>query len=348
VTVRRFAFLLAVCALPCLAQAAPVADALQRPALMVRDPGRAMLLGAAQCGSRLLAVGERGIVARSEDGGTSWRQSQVPVAVTLTAVRCADAKTAYAVGHGGVVLASTDAGTTWTRRLDGRQAAQLALAAARAGGDVKEQQEAERMVAEGPDKPLLDLHFFDARRGVVVGAYGLAFATEDGGQTWQPWMRRLPNPKGAHLYALRVQGDTMLIAGEQGLVLRSTDGGREFRVLEVPYKGSFFTAELPAPLQIVLAGLRGNAWRSTDGGQSWAQLASPAPVNVTASLLLPDGRLLLANQAGQVLQLTAGSLVPLQTPPLPPLNALHVAASGALFAFGVQGAVPLPAAAPRP
>ncbi len=344
---RLGSLLLAACALAGPAQAGPVADALDRPALMVRDPARSVLLGVAHCGGKLLAVGERGIVVSSPDGGASWRQAQVPVSVTLTAVRCPDAQTAYAVGHGGVVLASTDGGQSWTRRFDGRKAAQLALDAARAGGDAKAVQEAQRLVSEGADKPFLDLHFFDARRGVVVGAYGLAFATDDGGQTWQPWMQRLPNPKATHLYALRVRGDTMLIAGEQGLVLRSNDGGRTFMRLELPYTGSFFTAELPGDQEYLVAGLRGNVWRSADGGASWSQLASPTPVSVTASTLGAGRQLLLANQAGEILQLTGAGLVPLKIPPLPPLNALH-AGAGSLVAFSLQGAVQLPPPLARP
>nr|WP_283254186.1 YCF48-related protein [Ramlibacter paludis] len=330
------------------AHAAPVADALERPALAVREPARSVLLGAALCGSRVVAVGERGVAAVSDDAGVSWRQARVPVSVTLTAVRCVDAHNAWAVGHGGVVLASVDGGLTWTRKLDGRRAAQIALDAARTGGDAQAQQEAQRLVADGPDKPFLDLHFFDAKRGVVVGAYGLAFATEDGGQTWQPWMQRLPNPKGAHLYALRVRGDSVLLAGEQGLVLLSTDAGRSFRKLELPYAGSFFTAELPAPQEIVVAGLRGNVWRSTDGGGAWSQLAAPAPVSVTASALAPDGRLLFANQGGEILKIAGPGLVALPLPALPPLNALQPLAGGALLALGVQGAIPLPANAGKP
>jgi photosystem II stability/assembly factor-like uncharacterized protein len=330
------------------ADAAPVTDALDRPALMVRAPARSVLLGAAKCGNRLLAVGERGIVIHSDDGGASWRQSRVPVSVTLTAVRCPEPQAAYATGHGGVVLASSDGGLSWTRRLDGRRAAQVVLDAARAGGDAKAIQEAQRLVAEGPDKPLLDLHFFDARRGLVVGAYGLAFYTEDGGQNWQAWTQRLPNPKGAHLYALRAQGYTLLVAGEQGLVLLSDDGGRTFRRLELPYQGSFFTAELPSPREIVVAGLRGNVWRSGDAGQNWAQVASPIPVSVTGSTLGAGGQLLLVNQGGQVLQLTGAGLVPVQAPPLPPLNALQVSGSGALLALGIEGVIQLPPAAARP
>lgn len=330
------------------AQAAPVADALDRPALMVREPARAVLLAAAECGSRLVAVGERGIVVISDDGGVQWRQSRVPVSVTLTAVQCPEPTVVYATGHGGVVLASTDGGVTWLRRLDGRRAAQLARDDAQASTNPKALQEGQRLVDEGPDKPFLDLHFFDARRGLVVGAYGLAFSTEDGGQTWQPWMKRLPNPNGAHLYALRVRGNTLLVAGEQGLVLQSTDGGREFHRIELPYQGSFFTAELPSDEEIVLAGLRGNVWRSTDEGRSWTQLRTPAPVSVTTSAMGPQGKLLLGTQAGALLKVSGADVVPFEAPALPPVNALQPLRSGAVLALTDQGPVAVPTPESRP
>src|SRR5882762_6618150 len=84
--------------------ATPVCDALQRPALAVREPQRAVLLSGAQAGTRVVAVGERGVVALSDDGGTTWRQAPCPVSVTLTMVRFADDRHGVAVGHGGTVL----------------------------------------------------------------------------------------------------------------------------------------------------------------------------------------------------------------------------------------------------
>jgi hypothetical protein len=151
-------------------------------------------------------------------------------------------------------------------------------------------------------------------------------------------MQRLPNPSGAHLYALRVRGQTMLITGEQGLVLRSTDGGQTFTSLTTPYKGSFFAAELPGDQEIVLAGLRGNVWRSVDSGATWSQIPTPVPSSITASAMA-GGQVLLGNQAGQVLRLAGGRISPLDVPPLPPLTALHGTDAGALIAFSYLGAI---------
>jgi hypothetical protein len=311
--------------------AAPVADALDRPALAVQRPQAAVLLGAARAGSRIVAVGERGLIAVSDDGAISWSQAPSPVSVTLTAVRFADAQRGYAIGHGGVVLGTSDGGARWQRLLDGRRIAQLALQAAQAAGDPARLKEAQRLVADGADKPLLDLQVLDAR---------LALATEDGGASWTPWMDRLDNPKALHLNAIRRDGDTLLIAGEQGLALLSTDAGRSFRRLALPYAGSFFTAELSGS-DLVLAGLRGNVWQSGDGGANWRQLAVPVPASITASARDADGRLLLASQAGLVLAVNDGAAVPLRGQPLPPLNALLPLEPQGLLALSVQGAITL-------
>lgn len=324
-----------------------VGSALSRGALTAARTDGVMLLGAAAAGQRLVAVGERGLVLTSEDAGATWQQRPTPVSVTLTAVRFADALRGVAVGHSGVVLLTQDGGQSWRLVLDGQRVAALALEAAQASPDAARLQEAQRLVADGADKPWLDVSIGGAggQDLLVVGAYGLVLASGDGGKSWQPWMARLSNPKALHAYAVRRRGEVVLIAGEQGLVQRSDDGGRSFKRLETPYKGSFFTAELLADGAMVLAGLRGNALRSTDGGRSWNTLAVPMNASITASLLTPDG-LLLANQAGVVLQLTQDRLMPLHTQPLPPINALVMAtpanAGPQLLALTLQGTLPVP------
>lgn len=324
------------------AQAAPTGPALSRPAIASQRATQAVLLGIAQAGQRLVAVGERGIVLLSDDRGATWRQVSVPVSVTLTAVQFADPQHGYAAGHGGAVLATADGGETWVRVLDGSQAARLALAAAEASGDAAALRDARRMVDDGPDKPLLDLLVLDARRVMAIGAYGMAYATEDGGNSWHSWSQRLDNPRGLHLYAIRRQGERILVCGEQGLVRLSRDDGQTFSALQTPYQGSFFTAELPAGDGIVLAGLRGNVLRSADGGANWRHSTAPGAATVTASRLRPDGALALATQSGMVLAERDGNFTPLNPAPLPPLTGLFTYHDGATVALTIQGLVALP------
>lgn len=292
---KATALLLAAALLP-PAFAAPPA-VLTEPALQSPRALGAAMLAIARAGSRLVAAGERGTVLLSDDGGASWRQASVPVQTTLTALRFVDDRTGWAVGHLGVILKTEDAGQTWRKQLDGMQAATLLAQALRASGDEKLQRAAQRYEEEGPDKPFFDVDFSDARHGVVVGAYNLAFTTSDGGASWAPLP--LPNPKSLHLYAVRYAAGSLFIAGEQGLLIRSTEAGHE--ALPSPYKGSFFGL-LPTRGGALLAfGLRGHAFRSTDGGASWQKLDTGVPVSLNAGLELPDGTLTLLAQTGDLL-----------------------------------------------
>ncbi|MEL7937717.1 sialidase family protein [Pseudomonas delhiensis] len=291
-----------------------------RAALAVARPAGAVLLGvAAADGGRLVAVGERGLVILSEDSGQHWRQARVPVSVTLTAVRFAG-KLGVVVGHGGVVLVSSDAGESWSPVLDGKRAAQLALADARSVDNPALLQNAQLMVDEQPNKPLLDVSLGTDGQILAVGAYGLALHSADFGKTWQSWMSRLDNPDSLHLYAARQRGPVLLLAGERGLVLRSEDAGAHFQRLQLPYAGSLFTAELLSADELLVAGLRGSLLHSRDGGRSWQRVDNAGNASFTASSLGADGALYLANQAGQLLRWRDGGLAPLAQPALPPLN----------------------------
>jgi photosystem II stability/assembly factor-like uncharacterized protein len=273
---------------------------LATPAVHSTKALHAATLAVARAGRRLVAVGERGTVLLSDDDGVRWRQAQVPVQVTLTALRFVDEKRGWAAGHLGVILYSEDGGETWRKQLDGVQAAQ-AIARAAAGADERAQRIARRFVEEGPDKPFFDIDFADADRGMAVGAYNLAFATVDGGRTWTPALDRLPNPKSLHLYGVRHSGGKLFVVGEQGLLLRSDDGGATFASQSAPYKGSLFGLLAARTGTLIAYGLRGHALRSSDQGASWSKVDTGVLASISAAAELDGGELALLSQAGDVL-----------------------------------------------
>lgn len=295
-----------VCGMATSAENYKPLDALDQPAHLSEKAGFSLLTAVSAAGQRLLAVGERGVILLSDDHGKHWRQARsVPSSVALTAVRFVNAELGWAVGHGGVVLHSRDAGETWVRQLDGRQAAAIEQAAADAEGSAetpsRRQRDAARIVAEGPDKPFLDVHFFDAQRGLIVGAYGLAFATADGGKSWVSLVGRIDNPRARHLYNIAVDGENLLISGEQGTLLRSTDGGQSFTTLAIDYPGTLFGALLANDKSMLVFGLRGNAFRSTNQGGAWQKVDFGQPVTLTAGTRLRDGGLVVVDETGRVL-----------------------------------------------
>ncbi|MFP6850947.1 MAG: YCF48-related protein [Pseudomonas sp.] len=288
-------------------QAVPT-DPLQQPALHSTMAQRALILDVTQAGDALVAVGERGFILRSRDKGQSWQQVEVPVSVTLTRVDFPTPDKGWAIGHAGTILHSDDAGLSWKVQLDGRQAARLVLEEAEQRLAAQPGQAAERrlrdaqnLMSDGPDKPFLAVHFSDEKRGLAVGAYGLAFATDDGGATWQPVDEHLDNPGALHLYAIESLGTDLFIAGEQGLLLRSRDGGASFQTLDSPASGTLFGLVASGRNSLLAYGLRGKAYLSEDGGDSWQAVPNPQPITITAGTRLDDGRVLLLDESGRLL-----------------------------------------------
>ncbi len=282
-------------------------EALRRPALSTSKGTGAVMLAIALAGKRLVAVGERGIVLLSDDDGKSWIQAKVPVSVTLTALQFVDERQGWAIGHMGIVLHTADGGVSWVPQLDGMKAAALVMREAQrpnladAGDSERRIATAQALIADGPDKPFLDLYFENERTGYVIGAYNLIFRTDDGGTSWRAWTGRVANPKGLHLCAIKAAGDTIYIAGEQGLLLRSTDRGQNFTAANSPAKGSFFGLVIGRQGQLLLYGLRGRAFWSGDGAETWAPVETGTHASLSAGVRLADGSMVLASQAGELL-----------------------------------------------
>lgn len=328
--------------------AAALPGPLRQPAGMTARAARGVLTRVVRAGDRLVAMGERGLVVLSDDGGRQWRQARVPVSVTLTSASFADARQGWMTGHGGVVLHTSDGGETWALQTDGVALAQAALAQAQglphtsdvsAAGRERSIQQAQRLVDEGADKPLLSVCFADAQHGMVVGAYGLAATTGDGGKTWVPCVHRLPNPQGMHLYAVAHHGKTWVIGGEQGVLMRSSDDGASFEPLPAPFKRSFFAATATRQGSFVLAGLLGSACRIEAGGAAVAPITLPAPFTVLSCTELRDGRVLLLAQGGRLLVSADGgaNFTAQQPPRREQLTSLVEAADGGLVATSLGG-----------
>lgn len=284
-------------------------DPLHNPSILSERAATRIMLAIAYAEKRLVAVGERGIVQLSDDNGGTWRQAKVPVSVTLTGVHFPSATKGWAVGHSGVVLHSEDAGQTWVKQLDGSEAARIiaedAMKRAKTAEGASAQAivaDAERFVADGPDKPFLDVYFADERNGMVVGAYGLAFTTNDGGRHWVSWIHNIPNPNGKHLYRIYSHESALWIIGEQGALFRSQSQGKAFVVEDSPYPGSLFGMTSGAKRNLVVFGLRGNAFHSDDDGQKWSKINIGTTASFTAGTRLEDGSLILVDQAGRILR----------------------------------------------
>jgi photosystem II stability/assembly factor-like uncharacterized protein len=323
-------------------------DILDTPARITDRAKLAVLNGVAVAGQRLVAVGEMGIVLLSDDNGKSWRQARtVPTSVTLTNVRFVTGSTGWAVGHSGAVLKTIDGGDTWVRQLDGKQSSQIELAAAdgavKTAGEsaVRRQRDAQRMVVEGADKPFLDVYFFDEQRGFVVGAYGLIFATSDGGKTWNSMLGLVDGTKSRHLYNIAVAGKDLLVTGEQGTLYRVSENGQRFTAVKSPYPGTIFGSLTAPDANTLIFGLRGNAFNSQDQGTTWNKVDFGQSVTLTAGTRLRDGRWVVVDETGRVMMSNNGSakFAALSVPKMNAATGVVEAADGSLILSTQRGAV---------
>lgn len=325
-----------------LTQSAPISNAAHS----------VLLTDIVTAGERLVAVGDFGVVLYSDDQGMQWQQAKVPITTLLTSVHFTSPQTGWITGHDGVLLFSDNAGEEWTLFFDGNETNRLKVdyfesrLASLTDEEIAEDplleedlvfalEDAEFALEEGPVNPLLNVWFQNENTGFLLGAYGLAFRTDDGGQTWVFISDDLPNPDQFHLNAITAFGDSLVIAGEAGLLMRSDDQGNSWYELPSPYGGSFFDV-IAHQHALFALGLRGHLFMSEDGGFDWQEI----PVDTTVSFMggFSDGEILAIAGLGGTL-LTGGEPNQLTLQPLGTrhhFNAVVPTSSGWVLA-GEQG-----------
>ena len=329
-----------------LIQGAGFVDPLDALAQQSALAAKSLLQGVARAGSRLVAVGQRGHIVYSIDGGATWQQAKVPVSSDLTAVFFVNDQKGWAVGHDGIILNTADSGGTWTTQLDGRRAnerlvqyMQERVDASPQAADKKQLlEEAKRYKEQGADKPFLDVWFADENNGYVVGAYNLIFHTRDGGKNWEPWFDQTDNPKLLNLYAIGPAAGGLYIAGEGGLALKLDQDTQRFKGLQTPYNGSYFGVVGDKSI-VLLFGLRGNAFRSDDAGRTWAKVDTGLPATIVAGLTTAKDAIIVADVGGRTAISTDGART-FKPAPLSisrPLAGMADAGNGRLALVGPQG-----------
>lgn len=243
------------------------------------------------------AVGDRGVIWHTTNGGAMWAEQRSGVACRLATVCFVDAKNGWAAGSEtpplsnasrGVLLSTRDGGTTWNE-LD-----QTALPA------------------------IKQLRFFDVLHGIAAGESSPLFpsgvlVTKDGGKSWQPlptdangqWLAAdFPDPRSGAVAGAKGRSATLMrgrvvnstaaddslrasralrlllptdgyLVGDGGRVMTTRDLGATWQTPpgELPdiVRDNFdFQAVAATGPQVWIAGSPGTRiLRSSDGGQTW-------------------------------------------------------------------------------
>lgn len=238
---------------------------------------RASFAGFARVADAVIAVGERGIVARLSDSKGQWVTQRLPTNRNFTAVAAHAEGLVVAVGHSGVIFVSSDAGMNWRAV------------------------EPKTIESVNPRKEaLLSVAIDSERRVFVTGAFGIMLVSTDLGKTW----RRL-KPFGDdfewHFYSLHQDplSRGWWIAAEAGTLAESADG-LLWKELSSPYKGSFFGGVVTQMGARIAFGMRGQIFRQSQRQGQWQNLPVPTTVAWMAGRVLKDGRVVLLGDQGMV------------------------------------------------
>lgn len=201
------------------------------------------------------AVGSQGTVLHTEDGGDSWVNRPVGEDVILNDVTFMGEKRGWAVGEFGRIYHTRDGGRSWVKQQspievsfisgESRNLFRLLFPDSRAGwafgldGVILRTQNGERWEVVRQDGVSPEYakrhHLFSASvfggKKWAVGERGTLLVAAIGDDHWKPAGLRIP-PVTLNGIAFSPDGFG-LIVGNRGLILRTEDGGKEWKQIRI-------------------------------------------------------------------------------------------------------------------
>ena len=150
-------------------------------------------------GDTVVAVGEGGVVAYSEDNGETWDDGDSNTSYDLYAVSMGNADDGAAVGESGTIVYTENSGADW------------------------EDADIDFASSSHESYELRAIDMTSSTVGFAVGENGLILHTENGGQDWE----EIDTPSTAHHFnsVFAYSSSKLWVAGEDGALYYSDDGG---------------------------------------------------------------------------------------------------------------------------
>ncbi|MGQ0698177.1 MAG: hypothetical protein ACT4PZ_08030 [Panacagrimonas sp.] len=227
-----------------------------------------------------------------------------------------DAGKGVAVGAGGSIFSSSDAGQTWVPVKHDLTSLALLSVDKRGTHSVAVGQAGAVLIEEAPGKwvkidPGVTNRLFSVSvnsngLAAVVGEFGTALKSLDGGRTWssmapdwavfadaETFGTGEPNMYAAHVS----ESGEITIAGEYGVMLRSNDQGVTWKVLQqlTPDAPTLFALHIPGDGQgnSYAVGQKGQLLISADGGRTWGRCSTNTQANFLGITASPTGQVVI-------------------------------------------------------
>ncbi len=182
------------------------------------------------------AVGQVGVIIRTNDGGINWQLQSSGVNTHLFGVSFTDADNGTAVGAQGVILRTNNGGVSWTQQQSGITTA------------------------------LRGVFFTDANNGWAVGAQGIILKTSNGGLTWV----NKNSGTTAFLYSASFTNSLIgTVVGATGKILRTIDGGDTWTSQSSGTNEVLWSVCMTNQTHGTAVGGNQTIRRTTDGGTTW-------------------------------------------------------------------------------
>lgn len=271
-------------------------------------------------------VGDDGILASTNDAGQTWKVSLVNPSANFNGIFFSTARKGFAVGdfeRNGIIISTNDGGITWSKqyRLEGFELSTLtdisfvdqkhgwATGEAQLNGRVKGVIIATKdggvhwhlqYLSPRKDSGLRSVEFIDTQRGWAVGD-SFVLHTENGGQQWKA---QLKEPGHYYFDVDFINSSEGWIAGSQGLLLHTTDGGKRWERRQPPSEQRTLwltSVKFVSPILGWIAGDNGKILSTNDGGQTWG-LETSGTTEVLRGIVSTSSCIFAVGNKGIILQ----------------------------------------------
>ncbi|HEX7177544.1 MAG TPA: YCF48-related protein [Pyrinomonadaceae bacterium] len=258
-------------------------------------------------GERGWAVGGKGALLQTTNGGRDWKLMPAPCEDTLRDIHFADAHTGWLVAERDIyklrtedetrayLLKTTDGGANWSRV---------------------------EVVGKETNARLVRVRFAGSEHGWVFGEEGALFATSDGGRTWA---RQLVPTRHLLLGGAFRDARVGWLVGAGGTFLHTSDGGATWGAALLVAASSISTTAAQfapsgsrAPRVNAVSfiderrgwavGSNGSVFSTTNGGRSWSARTTGTDADLLDVKFFDEREGFAAGAGGAVLHTTDGGV----------------------------------------
>lgn len=262
----------------------------------------------------LIAVGEKGLVLHSSDGGKNWQRKTTDTTKKLNTVTFdVEHKTWVAGGEQGAILLSNQQDAVeWNN------------------------------INTGQRSSIRAIHYLpDQQRLAAIGENGLLLLSDDGGNQWQkidlptaaeltdfisvsPSLTLIACADGSFLRSENIEAqwervtthssayitrlfydldqNTLIALSAEGEILLSDDGGKLWAPVAHAHEYLTDIVQLSSNKKLLVSGANGTLLQSNNGGRTWSSLPSLTSTSIDGIMAITDTSIIAYGEGGLLLQ----------------------------------------------